>query len=102
MTYSSMYIDFTLDYDYKCEDISTFEVDGQDLTDEVSYESVMNLVTKLKDVDGFILSDDRTNVQVYWKDGEMDILFRVFNEPDDGEFDDHELIGIEPIEFKWK
>jgi hypothetical protein len=53
-------------------------------------------------LDKYYVSEHRTEVSVYWsEDGIMNVKFRYFNEPEDGEFDDHELNDIEPIEFVW-
>lgn len=99
---NKMYLDVTVDYDGKCEDVVLFDVDGKDLTDEVSYEKVDKFMEKLVNVDHFFLSEHRTNVQIYWTDDGMDVLFRSFGEPDDGEFDVYEVLGLDPIEFEWK
>jgi hypothetical protein len=95
------YLSFSLDFDGKCEDVDTYQIDGVDTTDDVSYESVDKFVEEgLMSIDEFFVSEHRTEVQVWWnEDGTMDVHFRYFNEPEDGEFDDNELNGIEPIEF---
>jgi hypothetical protein len=97
-----MYIDFSLDYDGKCEDISTFEVDGQDLTEDVYFDNVDDFVKKLMNIDEFKVSEHRTEVQVYWNDDKMNVNFRYFNEPEDGEFDDYKLTNLTPIKFEWE
>jgi hypothetical protein len=38
---------------------------------------------------------------VWWnEDGTMDVRYRFYNEPDWGEFDDYELLGLPPVEFE--
>ncbi len=94
------YLTFSLDYNGECEDVETYMVDGQDLTDDVSTDDVDVFVTKLEELDKFFVSEHRTEVQVWWlEDGTMDVHYRYFNEPDDGEFDDYELTKLKPIEF---
>lgn len=96
------YLEFSLDYDGQCEDIPTFEVEGHDKSEDVYFEDVDNFVKELEKLDKFYVSQHRTEVRVYWnEDGTMNVHFRYFNEPEDGEFDDHELNGLEPIEFVW-
>lgn len=96
------YLEFSLDYDGQCEDISTFEVEGHDKSEDVYFEDVDNFVKELEKLDKFYVSQHRTEVRVYWnEDGTMNVHFRYFNEPEDGEFDDHELNGLEPIELVW-
>lgn len=101
MIYKEMYLEFSLDYDGECEDITTFEVDGQDFSDDLEYDKVNEFVEELMKLDEFYVSDHRTEVQVLWKDNKMNVFFRFFNEPEDGEFDDYELKNLEPIKFKW-
>ena len=101
MVYNEMYIDFSLDYNGQCEDISTFEVDGQDFSEDIYFEDVDKFVKELEKLDKFYVSEHRTEVQVYWNEGKMNVKFRYFNEPEDWEFDDEELIGLEPIELVW-
>lgn len=101
MVYNQMYIDFSLDYVGQCEDISTFEVDGQDFSEDIYFEDVDKFVKELEKLDKFYVSEHRTEVQVFWNEGKMNVKFRYFNEPEDGEFDDHELNGLEPIELVW-
>jgi hypothetical protein len=94
------FLSFSLDYNGECEDVETYEVDGQDLTDDVYIEDVDVFVTKLSELDEFSVSEHRTEVQVWWlEDGTMDIHYRYFNEPDDDKFDDHKLTKLTPIEF---
>ena len=96
------YLEFSLDYDGQCEDISTFEVEGHDKSEDVYFEDVDNFVKELEKLDKFYVSQHRTEVRVYWnEDGTMNVHFRYFNAPEDGEFDDHELNGLEPIELVW-
>ena len=94
------YLSFSLDYDGRCQDVDTYEVDDVNLTENVNYESVDKYVQKLWDeVEGFNVSEHRTEVQVWWRTNVMEIHYRYFNEPEDGEFDDIELYSDKPIEF---
>ena len=95
------YLEFSLDYNGQCEDISTFEVEGHDKSEDVYFEDVDKFVKELEKLDKFYVSEHRTEVQVYWNEGKMNVTFRYFNEPEDGEFDDHELNGLEPIKLVW-
>lgn len=102
MIYSQMFIDFSLDYDGQCEDISTFEVDGQDFSEDVYFSDVDKFVKELEKLEHFYVSEHRTEVRVFWnEEGTMNVHFRFFNEPEDGEFTDHEINGLEPIKFVW-
>ena len=95
------YLEFSLDYNGQCEDISTFEVEGHDKSEDVYFEDVDKFVKELEKLDKFYVSEHRTEVSVYWsEDGIMNVKFRYFNEPDWGEFEDYELLGIPPIEFE--
>lgn len=94
------YIDFSVDYDGNCESVDEFIVNGGivNIGDE---SNVQPLIEKLQGVDGFYLSEHRTEVRVWWnKDGTMDVRYRDYTEPDCGIFDDHELFGLSPIEFE--
>ncbi len=94
-------LEFSLDYDGVCEDVELFQVGDNDLTDEVDYDKVDDFVKKLIEVDGFFVSEHRTEVSIGWDgEGKMIVFFRYFNSPDDGNFDDTEIV-IEPIEFTW-
>ena len=43
---------------------------------------------------------NRTQVQVWWKvNGNMDIRYRYFNEPDWDEFDEFEILDVPRIEL---
>lgn len=96
-----MYLDFSLDYDGNCEFVDDFVVDGVSV--DVSESDVDNLVKELIKLDGFYVSEHRTQVRVWWNEnGTMDIRYRFFNLPEDGEFDDYELIGLTPIEFNYE
>jgi len=101
MIYKEMFLDFSLDYDGQCENVDMFEIDGQDFSEDLDENKVDEFVEKLMKLDEFYVSDHRTEVQVYWKDDKMNVSFRFFNEPEDGEFDDYELKDLEPIKFEW-
>lgn len=93
------YIDFSIDYDGNCESVDEFLINDEEVS--IDESDVQPLIDELEKVEGFFISEHRTQVRVWWKeDGTMDVSFRYFNEPDWGEFDDHELLGIPPIEFE--
>ena len=93
------YIDFSIDYDGNCESVDEFLINDEEVS--IDDSDVQPLIDELEKVEGFFISEHRTQVRVWWnEDGTMDIRFRYFNEPDWGEFDDHELLGIPPIEFE--
>lgn len=95
-----MYIDFSIDFNGNCEWIDDFLVNNEEVY--IDEEDVQLLIDELEKVEGFFISEHRTQVRIWWnEDGTMDIRFRYFNEPDDGEFDDYELLGIPPIEFNY-
>lgn len=92
------YIDFSIDYDGNCECVDDFLVDDVPL--DIDESEVQPLIEKLQDVEGFFLSDYRTQVRIWWNnDGIMDIRYRYYTEPDFGSFDDHELLGLSSIVF---
>lgn len=93
-----IYLDFSLDFDGQLENIDRVEKNGVDVTDKVSYSDLTPFVEKMKELDGFIVSEHRTQVQVFVFEEDMDIVFRSFNEPEDGEFDDHTLEQVPLIE----
>ncbi len=94
-------LEFTLDYNGDCEDVELFQVGDEDLTNEVEFNKIDDFVEKLIEVDGFFVSEHRTEVSIGWDGtGKMVVFFRYFNSPDDGDFDDTEIV-IEPIEFTW-
>lgn len=93
------YIDFSIDYDGNCECVDDFLINDEEVS--IDDSDVQPLIDELEKVEGFFISEHRTQVRVWWKeDGTMDVRFRYFNEPDDCEFDDYELLGIPPIEFE--
>ena len=94
------YIDFSLDYDGKCENIDEYYVGDENKTNEVNFSDVDKFIKKLsEEVDEFLVSDHRTEVRIWWYDNNtMDVLFRYYNEPEWDEFDDYEL-NVPSIEF---
>ncbi len=94
------YIDFSIDYDGNCECVDEFLINDEEVS--INDDSdVQPLIDELEKVEGFFISEHRTQVRVWWKeDGTMDVRFRYFNEPDWAEFDEYELLGIPPIEFE--
>jgi hypothetical protein len=94
-------LEFSLDYNGDCEDVELFQVGDEDLTNEVEFNKIDDFVKKLIEVDGFFVSEHRTEVSIGWDGtGKMVVFFRYFNSPDDRDFDDTEIV-IEPIEFTW-
>lgn len=89
-----IYMDFSLDYDGQLENIDRVEKNGVDVTDKVSYPDLTPFVEKMKELDGFIVSEHRTQVQVFVFEDDMDIEFRCYNEPEDGEFDEYSLTNV--------
>jgi hypothetical protein len=94
------YIDFSIDYDGNCECVDDFLINDEEVS--INDDSdVQPLIEGLQKVEGFYLSEHRTQVRVWWnEDGTMDVRYRFYNEPDWGEFDDYELLGLPPIEFE--
>ena len=94
------YIDFSIDYDGNCECVDDFLINDEEVS--INDDSdVQPLIEELQKVEGFHLSEHRTQVRIWWnEDGTMDVRYRYFNEPDWGEFDDFELLGLPPIEFE--
>jgi hypothetical protein len=94
------YIDFSIDYDGNCECVDDFLINDEEVS--INDDSdVQPLIEVLQKVEGFYLSEHRTQVRVWWnEDGTMDVRYRFYNEPDWGEFDDYELLGLPPIEFE--
>jgi hypothetical protein len=94
------YIDFSIDYDGNCECVDDFLINDEEVS--INDDSdVQPLIDELQKVEGFYLSEHRTQVRVWWnEDGTMDVRYRFYNEPDWGEFDDYELLGLPPVEFE--
>ena len=95
------YLEFSVDYEGQCEDFQYMEGDI-DKSDEIDDDQVTKFVEELSEkVDGFMLSEHRTQGWVNWyDDGTMDLSFRYFNEPEDGEFDDYELFDVNYVQLK--
>ena len=92
------YIDFSIDYNGDCESVDDFVINDESVT--IDDEDVNPLIEKLQEVEGFYISEHRTQVRIWWnEDGTMDIRYRSYDEPDWDEFDDHELLGIPRVEF---
>ena len=97
-TNKECFIDFSIDYNGECECIDDFVIDNQDV--EIDDVDVNPFISRLSRVEGFFVSDHRTQVRVWWNEnGTMDIRYRYYTEPDWGEFEDFELLGIPRIEF---
>ena len=100
-TNKECYIDFSIDYNGDCECVDEFVVDNEVI--QIDDEDVESLIEKLQKVEGFFQSEHRTQVRIWWnQNGTMDVRYRSYNEPDWGEFDDHELLGIPRIEFEFE
>ena len=93
---------FSVDFSGECEEY-TYTIDGVEL-DFIGYDEVTEFINKVVDqVKDFWLSEHRTEGTINWnEDGTMDISFRTYNEPDWGNFDDHEIEGITSIEFEYE
>lgn len=101
MDYKEMYLDFSIDFDGQIEYIDDFTIGDEDHTDDINEDDVFGLVEVLQEVEGFMVSDHRTEVRMWWtKDGKTRILFNYYNEPEDGEFDNYEL-NVPYIDFKF-
>ena len=97
-TNKECFIDFSIDYNGECECIDDFVIDNQDV--EIDDVDVNPFISRLSRVEGFFVSDHRTQVRVWWNEnGTMDIRYRYYTEPDWDEFEDYELLGIPRIEF---
>jgi hypothetical protein len=94
------YIDFSIDYDGNCECVDDFLINDEEVS--INDDSdVQPLIEELQKVEGFYLSEHRTQVRVWWnEDGTMDVRYRFYNEPDWSEFDNYELLGLPPVEFE--
>lgn len=93
------YIDFSIDYDGNCECVDDFLINNEEVS--IDDSDVQPLIEELQKVEGFYLSEHRTQVRVWWnEDGTMDVRYRDYTEPDWGVFDDYELLGIPPIVFE--
>jgi hypothetical protein len=93
-----MYLNFTLDFNGEIEDIEQVVRGNEDVTNNVSFSDLDDFVEILKENEKFYVSEHRTEVSVWiYNDETMDVKYRYFNEPDDGEFDDYELNNIPRI-----
>lgn len=93
------YIEFQIDYDGMVECVDDFVIN--DVECQIDDEDVTPLIKGLQKLEGFYLSEHRTQVRVWWnEDGTMDVHYRNYTEPDWGVFDEHELLGVPPIEFE--
>jgi hypothetical protein len=100
MSKETMYIDFSIDYDGDCESIDDFIVNNEEMLDNVTEDDVNKLIGELRKIEGFMVSEHRTQVRIWWyEDGTMSVHFQYFNEPEDGEFDDIELENIPSVRF---
>jgi hypothetical protein len=93
---------FSVDFSGECEEY-TYTIDGVEI-DYIDFDEVTNFIRKVEEVvKDFWLSEHRTEGTINWNEnGTMDISFRTYNEPDWGNFDDHEILGITPIEFEYE
>ena len=93
------YIEFQIDYNGMVECVDDFVIN--DVECQIDDEDVTPLIKELQKLEGFYLSEHRTEVRVWWNEhGTMDVRYRNYTEPDWGVFDDYELLGIPPIEFE--
>ena len=95
-------LEFSVDYNGDCEDF-TYTIDGVEI-DYINFDEVSEFIKKVEEsVEKFFLSEHRTEGVITWnEDGTMDISFRTYNEPDWGNFDNHEINGITPIVFEYE
>lgn len=94
------YLEFTVDYDGEVEDVFVCDIEGKDITDDVEWGDLDNFVQRLLELDGFFLSDNRTEIRVRWYNNDtMDIHFRDYTEPDWGKFNDHKLNDVPSFEI---
>lgn len=94
------YLDFSIDYDGNIESVDEFSINDEvvEINDEMD---IQPLIEKLTQVEGFHLSEHRTQVRIWWNEnGTMDIRYRDYTEPDWGVFDDYELLNLPPIDFE--
>ena len=74
-TNKECYIDFYIDYNGECECVDDFVIDNQDV--EIDDVDVNPFISRLSGVEGFFVSDHRTQVRVWWNEnGTMDIRYR--------------------------
>ena len=100
-TNKECYIDFSIDYNGECECVDDFVIENEKVSID---DDVLNpLIHQLSRMEGFFISDHRTQVRIWWNEnGTMDIRYRYYTEPDWGEFEDYELLGIPRIEFEFE
>jgi hypothetical protein len=97
--YIHKYIDFSIDHNGNCDRIDDFIVDNKDVV--INETDVQPLIEELKKIDGFNVSEYRTEVRIWWNEnGTMDILYRYFNDSDSRDFDKHSLYPPTPINFE--
>jgi len=77
----------------ECEEFS-YVVDGEDISDDVSYEDVNDYIHSLvKKVKGFFIGEHRTYGEInYYEDNTMDIFFHDYSKPDWDVIQDHHHI----------
>jgi hypothetical protein len=93
------YIDFSIDHNGNCEWIDDFLVNNEEVM--IDETDVQPLIEELKKIEGFNISEHRTEVRIWWNEnGTMDILYRYFNDSDSGDFDEHRLYPPTPINFE--
>jgi hypothetical protein len=98
-------LDYSMDYSQECEDFTLNVLcdygDMEDHSDEVEYKQVTDFINSLVHVvDGFFLSEDRTEGTINWFDnGTMSITNRMYNSPDWSDFDEVEIENVPSIDF---
>lgn len=80
---------FSIDYDGLCEDVEEYSIDSQDLY--FPYKKIINLIDKLKEIPGFLLSAHRTLVEIKVVNGKTGISFDYYNSPDWSDFTHYKL-----------
>jgi len=98
-------LDYSMDYSQECEDFTLNVLcdygDMEDRSGEVEYKQVTDFINSLVDsVEGFYLSEDRTEGTITWfDDGTMSITNRFYNSPNWSDFDEVDIEDIPSIDF---
>ena len=96
------YLEFSIDYSGNIESIDEFSINNEivEINDEME---VQTLIDKLTRVEGFHLSENRTEVRIWWNQNKtMDVRYRDYTEPDWNVFDDYQLLNLPTIDFEPK
>lgn len=92
-----MYIEFTIRHDLDV-DVHFFSIEGKEF--QIDDSDLEVLIEDLKKIDGFYISDHRTEVFIRWKEnGTMDIEYRYYTEPETGKFEENQIMNVPSIPF---